>query len=110
MKYIPEKGDIVWLNFEPQAGKEILKRRPAIVLSPKKYNQLTSMFIVCPATTKIKNYPFEVEFSIDKKAKGAFLADQIKSLDWKIRKVKFIKKSDSKTLNEILAKISALIF
>ncbi len=67
-KYIPEKGDIVWLDFEPQKGKEIKKMRPALILSPKNYN-LHGLAIACPITSKIKGYPFEVEIKNDKPGK-----------------------------------------
>ena len=81
--YIPQKGDIVWVNFNPQKGHEQKGKRPAIVISPYEYNKLTSLAIVCPITSKIKNYPFEVK--INGIIQGVILADQIKSLDYKSR-------------------------
>jgi mRNA interferase MazF len=83
-RYVPEAGDIVWLNFTPQAGHEQAGHRPALVLSPASYNDKTSLLICCPLTTQIKNYPFEV--LIAGTPQNAVLADQVKSLDWRARK------------------------
>jgi len=90
--YIPDKGDIVWLNINPQSGHEQMGKRPAIVISPRKYNEKTKLVLFCPITSKIKNYPFEVIIKIDK-INGVILSDQINSLDWIERKIKFIEKS-----------------
>lgn len=81
--YVPEAGDIVWLEFDPQAGYEQAGHRPAVVLSPASYNARTSLMLCCPMTTKIKGYPFEV--AIDGARESAVLTDQIKSLDWRER-------------------------
>ena len=86
MSYIPEVGDIVWLEFDPQAGHEQAGHRPAVVLTPKTYNQTTGLLICCPLTTKIKGYPFEV--IIEGTPQNVALSDQVKSLDWKARKAK----------------------
>ena len=107
--YIPERGDIVWLNFDPQAGHEQRGKRPAIVISPQAYNKKTGLGLFCPITSKVKNYPFEVIIE-NKKINGAILADQIKSLDWKTRKIEFIVKIAPEKLNEILDKIGVLLF
>ena len=85
--FVPEAGDIVWLNFTPQAGHEQAGHRPALVLSPAAYNNKTGLMICCPLTTQIKNYPFEVV--IDGNPVAAILADQVKSLDWRMRKAGF---------------------
>jgi len=82
--YTPNAGDIVWLEFDPQAGHEQAGRRPAVVLTPEAYNKKTNLMICCPLTTKIKGYPFEVLVEIDG-IQSAILSDQVKSLDWKIR-------------------------
>ena len=82
--YVPEAGDIVRLNFTPQAGHEQAGHRPALVLSPASYNDKTSLLICCPLTTQIKNYPFEV--LIAGTPENVVLADQVKSLDWRVRK------------------------
>lgn len=78
---VPDVGDIIWLNFTPQAGHEQAGHRPAVVLTPTSYNQLTSLLICCPLTTKIKGYPFEVQ--IAGKPQNVVLSDQVKSLDWR---------------------------
>jgi mRNA interferase MazF len=107
--YIPDQGDIVWLNFDPQAGHEQNKRRPAIVISPMIYNNLTlHLALVCPITSVIKRYPFEVLLPKGMKTKGAALADQIKSFDWKAREVAFIEKAPISVVVEITAKLKTL--
>lgn len=106
--YTPDRGDLVWLNFTPQAGHEQRGKRPAIVISPKAYNKKTSLALCCPITSNIKGYPFEVIVQ-GKKVKGAILSDHLKNLDWKARKVKFIEKSEPDTFSECLKKISTLI-
>jgi len=83
-RYVPDAGDIVWLNFTPQAGHEQAGHRPALVLSPAAYNEKTNLMICCPMTTQIKNYPFEV--LIGGTPASVVLADQLKSLDWRVRK------------------------
>jgi mRNA interferase MazF len=96
---VPDAGDIVWLNFTPQAGHEQAGYRPALVLSPAAYNGKTDLMVCCPMTTQIKNYPFEVV--IAGTTPSAVLADQVKNLDWRSRK--------AKELAEVRAKILALI-
>lgn len=88
-EYIPERGDIVWINMNPQAGHEQAGKRPALVLSPLAYNAKVGLAILCPVTNQIKGYPFEVVIPESCEATGAILADQIKNLDWKARKAKF---------------------
>jgi len=107
--YIPERGDLVWLNFDPQSGHEQKGKRPAIVISPKEYNEKVGLGLFCPITSKIKNYPFEVNIE-SKKISGVVLSDQVKSFDWKTRKIEFIEKIASEKVKEIVNKISVLIF
>lgn len=108
VKYVPNSGDVVWLNFDPQAGKEIQKMRPALVISPHSYNLATGLGLFMPITSKIKGYPFEVV--IDKgKIKGAILCDQIRSLDWNARKIKFVTQLPSVMLEEVLVKFRFLL-
>jgi mRNA interferase MazF len=107
--YIPERGDIVWLNFTPQAGYEQHGKRPAIVLSPQAYNQKTGLALFCPITSKQKGYPFEVEIGTGK-IKGIALSDQIKSLDWKQRGAVFVEKAAETEVSEIIKKLSVLVF
>jgi len=107
-QYIPERGDLVWLNFTPQAGHEQAGKRPAIVISPSTYNSKTNLMIACPITSKIKNYPFEVLVN-GKKISGVVLSDQVKSLDWKARKATFIEKAVDPVISEIQEKLALLI-
>lgn len=97
-EYIPQRGDLIWLNFKPQIGREQSGRRPAIVLSNSSYNEIVGLAIICPITTKIKGYPFEVALPSKLSVSGVILADQIKSLDWKQRNAEFIGKLDDATL------------
>ena len=106
--YVPDRGDIIWLTFTPLAGHEQMGRRPALVLSHKLYNQKTKLAIVCPITSKVKGYPFEVVVEC-RSINGAVLSDQIKNLDWKERKAEFIEKADIDAIEEVIGKIKALI-
>lgn len=108
-KYVPDRGDIVWLQFNPRAGHEQSGRRPALVISPKVYNQKVGLALFCPITTQIKGYPFEVLLPAGLKATGAVLSDQLKSLDWRIRDAKRIAKAPPETISDVLAKIFTLI-
>jgi mRNA interferase MazF len=108
-KYIPEQGDIVLLQFNPQAGHEQSGRRPALVVSPKQYNKRVGLALFCPITSKIKGYPFEVTFPEDFKISGAILSDQIKNLDWRVRDAKRLARAPKNILDETLAKIFALL-
>ena len=87
--YIPDYGEIVWLNFSPSRGHEQRGRRPALVISPAVYNKRSGLMLICPVTSQIHHYPFEVEFHSDKVG-GVILADQLKSFDWQIRRAEFI--------------------
>jgi len=108
MSYVPNRGDIIWLNFTPQAGHEQMGTRPALVLSPEKYNKKTGLAICCPITSNVKGYPFEVGVS-GKKINGVVLSDHLKNLDWKIRRVKFIEKASKGVIEQCSMKIAALI-
>jgi mRNA interferase MazF len=109
MAYVPDRGDIVWLNFTPQAGHEQAGHCPAIVLSPASYNGKTSLMLCCPITTQIKRYPFEVEISDDSAVRGAILADQVRSLDWKARQAKKKSKASKEIVETTLALVRTLI-
>jgi len=106
--YVPERGDIVWLNFNHGSGHEQQGKRPAIVVSPKAYNEKVGLGLFCPITSKIKNYPFEVKIE-NEKIEGVVLSDQIKSLDWKSREIEFIAKETSEKMSEIIDKINVLL-
>ena len=107
-RYIPEEGDIVWLEFDPQAGHEQAGHRPAVVLSRKAYNRKTGLALFCPITSRVKGYPFEVIVN-GKKIRGAVLSDQVKSFDWIARRAKLIEKLDDESLAEVIAKLSSII-
>ncbi|GHV92451.1 mRNA-degrading endonuclease [Spirochaetia bacterium] len=106
--YIPERGDIVWLDFDPQKGHEQKGNRPAIVISPKEYNEKVGLAIFCPITSQKKGYPFEVKI-VSKKITGVILSDQIKSFDWRKRDIKFITKSKDEEMAEVVGKINVLL-
>ena len=106
-RYVPEAGDIVWLRLSPQAGHEQSGHRPALVISPAAYNAKTSLMICCPITTRVKGYPFEVPLA--GKRPGVVLADQVKSLDWMVRKAKYKGKAAAAELATVRTKIFALI-
>lgn len=107
-KYAPERGDIVWLTFDPQAGHEQAGRRPALVLSPKAYNAKTSLALICPITSQTKGYPFEVALP-NGAINGVILADQVRNLDWAARHAEKIYSVSDAVLSEVLAKLSALM-
>lgn len=106
--YVPERGDIVWLNSSPQAGHEQAGKRPALVLSPEEYNRKTSLLIACPITSKVKGYPFEVSLS-GKTIDGVVLSDQVKNLNWKVGKVSFAEKAAVPVVREVQSKLLLLI-
>ena len=107
--WAPNRGDIVWLDFDPQSGSEQTGHRPALVISPKMYNAKVGLALFCPITNQVKNYPFEVKLPPGLKTSGVILSDHIKSLDWKARNASFIEKSPNYITNDVLAKISALL-
>lgn len=107
--YCPERGDIVWLDFDPQSGHEQKGRRPALVISPKIYNSKTKLALFCPITNQIKGYPFEVILPPNMSVTGAIIPDQIKSLDWKRRNAEFIIKAPNQIINETINKFSTLV-
>lgn len=106
MAYVPEAGDVVWLHFTPQAGHEQAGHRPALVVSPARYNRI-GLMLCCPMTTKIKGYPFEV--LIEGERASVVLSDQIKSLDWKARQAQYKGQITAVKLAEVRAKAAALV-
>ena len=107
--YVPDRGDIVWLQFNPQAGQEQAGQRPAFVVSPRAYNQKVGLALFCPITSRTKGYPFEVPLPADGKAQGVILSDQLKSLDWKARKaIRFDRAADD-VVAEVTARVLALV-
>jgi mRNA interferase MazF len=108
-RYIPARGDAVWITLNPQAGHEQAGRRPAVVLSPSAYNGKVGLAILCPITSHVKGYPFEVTIPSGSKLAGVVLADQVKNLDWRVRKAEFICKLPRKTTDEVLQKLGTLL-
>ena len=108
--FVPERGDVIWLTFDPQAGHEQAGRRPALVLSPSAYNEKVGLAILCPITSQVKGYPFEVNIPQGLPIEGVILADQVKNLDWEVREAKLVFQLPSQITNEVLKKINLLIF
>ena len=109
MAYAPDRGDAVWVTFDPQAGHEQAGRRPALVMSPATYNRKVGLAVLCPITNQIKGYPFEVVIPHGLKVTGAILSDQVKNLDWKARDAKLICKLPASVTAEALKKLNALL-
>ena len=107
--YVPDRGDAIWLSFEPQAGREQAGRRPALVLSPATYNAKVGFALVCPITSKSKGYPFEVPVPPEMPIQGVVVADQLRSLDWQARKAERICRLSDLVLDDVTAKIHALL-
>lgn len=107
--YIPNRGDIVWLQFTPQVGHEQAGHRPALVLSPSAYNSKVGLMLCCPITSQVKGYPYEVTFRSTAGIEGVVLADQVKSLDWRARKAKKKEKADQQVVDEVIAKLHTLL-
>ena len=107
--YLPERGDVVWLDFRPQAGHEQTGRRPAVVLSPRSYNGKVGLALVCPITTRLKGYPFEVAVPAGCGVSGVVLADRVKILDWRARRAEFICRLPAPIIADVLARLAALI-
>jgi mRNA interferase MazF len=106
--YIPERGDVIWTDFDPQAGREQAGRRPALVLSPQVYQKAAGLMICVPITSKVKGYPFEVPVA-GKKIAGVALADHVKNLDWRVRGALFIERAAPAALDEVLDYVQQLI-
>ena len=107
-RYVPDAGDIVWLAFDPQAGHEQAGHRPALVMSPASYNGKTGFMVCCPMSTRIKGHPFEVVTAVEG-VDCAVLSDQVKSLDWKVRKAKRKAVAGAEVMLHARAKIKALL-
>jgi mRNA interferase MazF len=106
--YVPDAGDIVWLDFDPQVGREQGRRRPALVLTDVAYNRASGLFVVCPLTSKRKPYPFALPAMVDK-VEGSVLVDHLKSMDWKGRSAKFHSKADTALLSKVRAYAGVLL-
>lgn len=106
--FVPERGDIVWLHFNPQSGHEQTGHRPALVLSPREYNRRVGLALLCPITSKVKGYPFEVSVNVGG-IKGVILSDQVKSLDWRAREATWVARVSDTSLTEVMAKLHTLL-
>jgi len=107
--YVPEAGDLVWLTFDPHVGREQSGRRPALVVSPSSYNRKSELALVCPITSRVKKYPFEVALPPGLPVSGMVLADQLKSLDWSQRRAEFIANPGRDLLEEVLGRLAPLM-
>ena len=107
--YTPDRGDVVWINMNPQAGHEQAGVRPAIVLSPIAYNKKVGLALFCPITNQVKGYPFEVAIPEGLDVRGVILSDQVKSLDWRVRRVEFIGKIREPIIADVLRKLNTLL-
>ena len=106
--YVPKRGDIIKLSFSPQSGREQAGYRPALVISPQPYNRVSHFVLACPITSQIKGWKFEVILPQGMKTSGVILSDQIRVLDWQVRKAKFIETTTEEVVRETLARLSAL--
>ena len=106
--YVPEAGDIVWLDFDPQAGREQGRRRPALVLTDQSYNRASGLVVVCPLTSKRKPYPFALPVVVNK-IEGSVLVDHLKSMDWRARNVDFHSKADPALSSKVRAYVGVLL-
>ena len=107
--YVPDRGDVVWLRFDPRAGREQSGLRPALVISPRSYNRRVGLALFCPITSRVKGYPFEVVLPEGLEARGAVLCDQVKSLDWRSRSAARFCRVPPEVLAEATARILALV-
>jgi mRNA interferase MazF len=108
-EYCPERGDVVWIDFNPQSGHEQAGHRPALVLSPVGYNRKVGLLLLCPITSRIKGFPFEVELPTGLPVTGAVLSDQVKSLDWRARAARYACTAPEAVLREVTARLRPLL-
>jgi len=108
-EYVPDRGHLVWLTFDPQAGHEQAGTRTALVISPASYNRKVGLAVVCPVTSQIKGYPFEVLLPAGLKVQGAIVSDQIKSLNWRVRRARFAGTVTAQVLEDTAARIMTLL-
>ncbi len=106
---VPDRGEVVWITLAPQAGAEQAGRRPAVVVSPAAYNGKVGLALMCPITSRIKGYPFEVTIPTGLPVIGVVLSDQIKSLDWRVRRAERICTLPRPAVTEVLQKLGALL-
>ena len=107
--YVPDRGDLIWLEFMPQAGHEQSGRRPALILSSKSYNRPRGLALLCPISSRVAGYDFEVEVQSDTSITGVVLSDQVKSLDWNARYAEYAGKVDPTVVDQVVENIAALL-
>jgi mRNA interferase MazF len=107
--FVPERGDVVWLSFSPQLGREQAGRRPALVLSPRRYNERVGLALVCPITSRAKGYPFEVPLRSGATIAGVILADHLRSVDWRARAAEVAGQAPPDVVSEVIARVRPLI-
>jgi mRNA interferase MazF len=107
--YAPDAGDLVWLSFSPQAGREQAGRRPALILSSRTYNAKSGLCVACPITNQVKGYPFEVDLPEGLPVQGAVLSDHVKSADWEMRKSEWIGRAPIEVVEQVRAKLKPLV-
>jgi mRNA interferase MazF len=107
--YVPDRGDVVWIALNPQAGHEQAGRRPAVVVSPRSYNGKVGLGLFCPITSRARGYPFEVPLPADLAVQGVVLADQVKSLDWRVRRAELAGRLPDATCAEVVGKLATLL-
>ncbi len=108
-RYVPRRGDVVWISLNPHAGHEQAGRRPALVISPNRYNGRVGLALLCPITSQTKGYPFEVRIPPEREVTGVVLSDQVKSLDWRARQAEFICRLPGAITIEVLDKLGTLV-
>ena len=108
-RYVPNRGDAIWINFNPQKGHEQAGRRPALVISPQAYNGRVGLALLCPITSQVKGYPFEVQIPDGLQISGVVLSDQVKSLDWQARQAKRICVVQEPVVTEVINKLTPLL-
>ena len=107
--FVPQRGDVVWIALNPQAGHEQAGRRPSVVVSPRSYNGKVGLGLFCPITSRAKGYPFEVPLPAGLPVTGVVLADQVRSLDWRVRRAELVAHLPDDVIDEVIGKLSALL-
>jgi len=108
VKYVPQQGDIVALSFDPQSGHEQKGRRPAMIISNKIFNQHLGLAFACPITNTKRDFPFHIEVQSEN-ITGYIMAEQMKSIDYNARNIKFIEKANQKTISKVLGIIDSIL-
>jgi mRNA interferase MazF len=109
MAYVPDRGDVVWITLNPQAGREQGGRRPALILSPTLYNGKVGLAVLCPVTSQVKGYPFEVLIPAGLAVTGVILSDQVRNLDWRVRNAEYLCSLPERTVTEVLRRLGTLL-